>query len=54
MWTQNEGRRQKAEVGKTLTLESSIKGLGAGACGCWGGTAKYAERANAKKREAKK
>src|SRR6266436_3909903 len=39
---------QKAEVGKTLTLESAIKGLGAGACGCWGGTAKYAEYPKAK------
>src|SRR5713101_1241405 len=45
-----EGRRQKAPSaecgmrnGGTWILESSIKGLGAGPCGCWGGTAKYAK-----------
>ena len=41
---------RNAELGKTLTLESAIKGLGAGACGCWGGTAKYAEYPKAKVR----
>ncbi len=39
---------RKAEVGRILTLESAINGLGAGACGCWGGTAKYAEYPKAK------
>src|SRR6266702_256605 len=43
-----EGRMRKAEVGRILTLESAINGLGAGACGCWGGTAKYAEYPKAK------
>ncbi len=46
--TKAEGRMRNAGLGKTPTLESAIKGLGAGACGCWGGTAKYAEYPKAK------